>query len=359
MVSYTDIPPQPSGWPLIGNDLAVQMLRRSLRTGQLSHAYLFLGPDGVGKRTLALALAMTVNCLGEKAPGQEWPDVPCLLCPNCSRIARGAHPDVSEINLHVQAQVGGEAGKKGPQSRELKIDIIRDMQATVGLSPHSARQRVHIIGDADHLNDEASNCLLKTLEEPPRHTMLILPAPDQESVLPTISSRCVQVHLRPLPRSLVTSSLQDVWGAEEEQAATLAALAGGRLGYAVSLLADREAMSRRRAALEEVSALTGAPILARVEAAARYAKRYTDSRPELFEMLDEWEAWWRDVLVVKADAPELATSADQISALQSLARRTTVQGAAGAVRLVQQTRKQLLENVNPRLALEALTLGLP
>lgn len=354
-----NIPPQPSGWPIIGHDRPIGILRRSLRTGRLSHAYLFTGPAGIGKRTTAIALAMTVNCLGEAPAGQPWPDAPCLLCPSCSRIMRGAHPDVAEINLEVQAQLLGGDGKKSAPSREIRIDVIRDMQASIGLNPHSARRKVYLIGDADRLNEEASNCLLKTLEEPPDHSMLILLAPDEESVLPTISSRCVQVQFRPLSRQLVASSLVSAWGAEQEQADTLAALSGGRLGYAVELLGNDSALARRRSALEEAALLTGAPVLDRVEAAAKYAKRYTDARAELFDMLDEWETWWRDVMVVKAGVSDLAVSVDQLSSLNSIARRTPVTKAANAVRLIQATRKQLLENVNPRLALESLTLGLP
>ncbi|HEX8598677.1 MAG TPA: DNA polymerase III subunit delta' [Chloroflexia bacterium] len=354
-----NIAPQPSGWPVIGHDQPITILRRSLRTGRLSHAYLFTGPDGVGKRTVALALAMAVNCLGETPAGQPWPDIPCLLCPSCARIMRGAHPDVTEISLEAQTQLQGDSGKKGAPSRELRIDVVRDMQSSIGLNPHTARRKVYLIGDADRLNEEASNCLLKTLEEPPEHSMLVLLAPDEESVLPTISSRCVQVQFRPFSRSLVASSLTNVWGAEEEQAETLAALSGGRLGYAVDLLGNEQALSRRRSALEEAALLTGAPVLDRIEAAAKYAKRYTDARSELFEMLDEWETWWRDVMVVKVGASNLAVSVDQLPSLGSIARRTPVAKAAGAVRLIQQTRKQLLENVNPRLALEALTLGLP
>jgi DNA polymerase-3 subunit delta' len=263
------------------------------------------------------------------------------------------------MNLEIQAQLLGEGGKKGAPSRELRIDVVRDMQASIGLNPHSARRKVYIIGDADRLNEEASNCLLKTLEEPPDHSMLVLLAPDEDSVLPTISSRCVQLQFRPMSRGAVASSLTSVWGAEEEQAETLAALSGGRLGYAVELLGNEHALARRRAALEEAAILTGAPVLDRVEAAAKYAKRYTDARAELFDMLDEWETWWRDVMVVKVGAGDLAVSVDQLSSLNSIARRTPVSKAASAVRLIQQTRKQLLENVNPRLALEALTLGLP
>src|SRR5947208_4939442 len=174
------IPPQPSGWPVIGHDRAIAMLRKALRTGNLPHAYLFVGPEGAGEHALAIAFSMALNRQGETPPGQPWPDTPCGICASCSRIARGSHPDVMEINLETQARSLGETpgkSKSGP-AKELKIDVIREMQATVGLSPYSGRWKIYIIGDAERLNEEASNCLLKTLEEPPEHTILILLAPE-------------------------------------------------------------------------------------------------------------------------------------------------------------------------------------
>ncbi len=349
-----------SSWPVVGHAGAVAMLRRSIVQGRLSHAYLFTGQPGTGKRALALAFAMTLNCEGESPPGQTWPDVPCGLCPSCSRIRRGAHPDVVEANLETQAAAQAEAGgrKSGP-AKDLKIDAIRDLLSGVGLRAHSARWKVYIIGDAERLNDEASNCMLKTLEEPPAGTILVLLADDETAVLPTILSRCFLVPLRPLLRELVADSLVLMRGVEREEALNVAALSAGRFGYALGLLADRESASKRRAALEESSVLSHAPISERIEAASRYAKRYTEARPELMSMLDMWEGWWRDVLVVKAGNPDLAANADQSSALDSAARRTSVKTAWEAINLIQTTRKQLQENVNPRLALEALALGLP
>jgi DNA polymerase-3 subunit delta' len=357
----TRIPLQASGWPIIGNDRSVNMLRTALRTGNLPHAYLFAGPEGVGKRALAIAFAMALNCEGEAPAGQLWPDVPCGICSSCSKTSRGAHPDLIEINLEKQAQALGEGtgkSKSGP-AKELRIDIIREMRATVGLSPHSARWKVYIIGDAERMNEEAANCLLKTLEEPPAHTVIILLAPDESSVLPTISSRCFIVPVRSLSLRIVAEALEDYWGADREQAQLLAALSGGRLGRAVGLMGDRESLTRRRKALEEMSLLAGAPVIERVNIATKLARMFTDARPELYETLETWEGWWRDVLLVASSAPELAANVDQMSALRSVAGKNSVARAAGAVGLIQDTRKQLLENVNPRLALEALTLGLP
>ncbi len=357
----TSITPQASGWPVIGHDRPIAMLRKALRTGNLPHAYLFAGPDGVGKRTMALAFAMSLNCQGETPAGQPWPDVPCGICPSCSRVARNAHHDLVEINLETQAKAQGDGGSKsktGP-SKELKIDAIREMQSTVGLSPYSGRWKIYIIGDAERLNDEASNCMLKTLEEPPAHTILMLLASDEAAVLPTVASRCFILPLRSLPSHTVRDALERYWGAEREQAEVLAALSGGRLGYAVSLMEDRESLNRRRRALEELSLISGAAINDRVNAASKLAKMFTEARPELYEMLDTWEGWWRDVMVVASSSPELVVNIDHLSTLRSLARKNNASHAVSAVRLIHDTKQQLMENVNPRLAFESLALGLP
>ncbi|MEP6776416.1 MAG: DNA polymerase III subunit delta' [Chloroflexota bacterium] len=347
-------------WPIVGHERAVAMLRASIRAGRIAHAYLFTGMEGSGKHSLALAFAMAVNCQADAPGGQEWPDVPCGICVSCVRFARGSHPDLIEVNLDTQATATGDIGSKsktGP-AKELRIDAIREMQANVGLSPHSARWKVYIVGDADKMNDEASNALLKTLEEPPAHTIIILLAPDDKSVLATISSRCFLVPLRSMSRERVARVLVQKWGAEREQADLLAALAGGRLGYAVRLMQDRENMERRRSALQELSVLSGSHINDRVNAAARYAKMFSESRPVLYDMLQDWEGWWRDVIAVRAPAPELVVNVDQMQALQSAARKHGAKSALAAIQLIQDTRQQLLENVNPRVALEALALGM-
>ena len=355
---------QPSGWPVVGHERAVAMLRGSIRRDLLTHAYLFTGPAGLGKRTLAVAFAMTLNCQAEPPEGMAsqapGPDVPCSLCSACSKTFRGEHPDLVEINLQTQAALAEDGGKgKTPPAKELRIDSIREMQRTVGLSPHSGRWKVYIIGDADKMNEEAANCLLKTLEEPPAQTVLVLLAEDESGLLPTISSRCSRVPLRPLGRELIASSLASEWGAEPDQARQLAALSGGRIGWAVSMLRDRNAVEMRSRTLEDLAVLSGSTVLERINAATKFAKKYTEARAELYATLDTWESWWRDVLAVKAGAPELALNADQLPALTSVARRLRTEQAYEALELVQRTRLQLQENVNPRLALEALVLGLP
>ncbi len=352
--------PQSSGWPVLGQERAVGTLRAGLRMNRISHAYLFTGPEGIGKRTLALAFAMTLNCQAEPAQGQEYPDRPCGICPSCSRLLRWAHPDLIETNLQTQAQAMGETGgkAKGAPAKELRIESIREMQSTVGLTPYLGRWKVYMIGDAERMNEEASNCLLKTLEEPPAHTVIVVLAPDEVSVLPTIASRCFVVPLREMSRAQVAGALKSYWEVDHERAQLGAALSGGRLGYAVSLLSDGDALERRRRALQELSVLSAAHINDRVNSAAQYARLFTDARSEVYELLQHWETWWRDVIATQS-APELVTNVDQLDVLKSLARKYSTRSALDAIALVQDTRRQLLENVNPRLALELLVLGMP
>lgn len=352
---------QEGSWPVIGHVHAVAMLRRSIRDGRLSHAYLFTGPQGIGKRTLAVAFTMALNCQAHQGDGDQVLDVPCGLCSSCQQILHNSHPDVVEVSLETQAAALAQTSKgKVAAPRELRIDTIREMQANVGLRPYSARWKVYIIGDVDRLNEEAANCMLKTLEEPPQHTILLLLASNEAAVLPTISSRCMQVPLRTLSKETVSRSLREVWNVEDtDRTDLLAALSGGRLGFAVGLLGDGSALDARRTALQELAILSKATVTDRMEAAARYAKQFTDARQSLYTMLETWESWWRDVMVVGATASELVSNVDQLKALASSASHRTPAQSASAIDLIARTRQELMENVNPRLALESLALGMP
>jgi DNA polymerase-3 subunit delta' len=326
---------------------------------QVGHAYLFAGPPRTGKRTLAVAFAMALNCESTPSGGGEVTE-PCGLCSSCSRIRQGTHPDVVLIDLQSQwAALSQGSGKKTPPPKELRIETIREMQMGLGLMPHSARRKVYIIGDADHMNDEAANCLLKSLEEPPSHSVIILLASDETVVLPTIFSRCIYVPLRSVTRAKIAAYLRDEAGLDAQRAHWVAALSGGRVGSARSMLSNAGILEARAAALGELSLLLGATVTDRLEASARLAKLFTDARPSLYFLLEIWEGWWRDLLVTTAGAADLSQNVDQAATLDTQARRFDPGTALAALALVQSTRLELQENVNPRLALESLTLGLP
>jgi len=319
-------------WQVVGHDWVVELLKRSLENGRVSHAYLLTGPAQIGKTTLALNFAQALNCLSE--------DRPCGECLSCRKIARHIHPDVRIIE-----------GKDGT----IGIDQIRAMQREVALSPYEGRWRIYIIREMERATTEAANCLLKTLEEPPSQVILLLTARDADALPPTIVSRCQVLNLRPLPTGLIQETLQQRWKVDEEKARLLARLSGGRIGWAIEANQDEVILKMREERLHEMLALMGKGQVGRLDYAYQLS-RQADTVPEV---LDLWLGWWRDLLLVKGGCPEAVTNIDQQAALQEMAKKYSLRQVQGFIKALQDTARQLEQHVNPRLALEVLMLSLP
>lgn len=322
-------------WGIVGHEWAVRFLRRAVESGGVSHAYLFTGPPGVGKMTLARALAAALLCQGEGEP-------PCGVCRACRLVTSGNHPD-----LHVV-----ESERAGAS---LKIDQVRELQHQLALTPVEARWRIAILRRFEEATTSAANALLKTLEEPPPYVVLAVLARDADCLLPTIVSRCQQVPLRPLPVAVVQQALIERWGAEPEQAELLAHLSGGRLGWAVRTLTDRAALQRRAQRLDDLDRLLTASITERF----RYAEKLARDPIATQETLDLWIGWWRDVMLVAAGADAPLTNVDRQSALRDHAHRFGVERSAAVVEALRSAADRLKRNANARLTLEVLMLDLP
>ncbi len=235
----------------------VESLRRTMGRGRLPHALLFVGPEGVGKRTFALKLAQALLC--ERVP--EGDLAPCGVCPGCVQVAAGTHPDLLQVAR--------------PEDRhELPIRVIRDLCLDLGLKPARGMRKVAIVDDADDINDEAANAFLKTLEEPPSGSVLILVGTSTEAQLDTLLSRCRVVRFDPLPGEELAAVLVEHGLAESPAIAeSLAERAEGSVARARGL-ADPTLADFRRNLLDEVTAPRGfdAPALARrIEAFVKLA----------------------------------------------------------------------------------------
>ncbi len=334
-------------WRTLGHEKALNLLERSLGEGRLAHAYLLVGPPHIGKRTLALEIARAVNCLQI--------DKPCGQCNQCRRIEEGRHADVQVVGLETQPADSGERARV-----EVGIDQVREMQRLASLKPYEGNCRVFIFDGVERLSEEAANCLLKTLEEPPDQVLLVLLTSKKgDDLLPTIVSRCQVLELYPLPVAVVEGELIERWEADQERAKELAHLSGGRLGWAVSAMRDTAILQRRRVRLERiVSTLTGG-MEERFAYAAELASLFVRDRDPAREELELWLAFQRDLLLLKEGVDEFIVNITVRQSMEKMAAELSSAQIVNIARATEQAWENLERNANPRLALEVLMLTLP
>jgi DNA polymerase-3 subunit delta' len=225
------------------------------------------------------------------------------------------------------------------------------------LHPLEARYKVFFIQDFHTANPTFANKLLKTLEEPPDHVVLILTAHDRESILPTIVSRCQVIELHPLAVSEVENALVQGWQAPAEQAALLARLAKGNLGWAVQQLADREGAGRRQEQLAQLRQLVQADRVERLHFVEKLASDRNNE--QLFAMLDLWMTWWRDVMLAQVGCPEACSNVDQQEEIARHAVGLEKSVVRDYLDTLSRIEGYLRHTVNTRLALDVLLLRLP
>jgi len=333
-------------WSVIGQTRAVSLFQRSLETGSLAHAYLFVGPAHVGKMTLALNLAQALNC-AEAEP-------PCNQCASCLRVASAKHADVQIIGLSHN----GDSGDTRPRA-EISIDQIREVQHSASLPPFEGKYKVFIIDGAEFLSLEAANCLLKTLEEPIGKVVFILLTTNEMLLPATVVSRCQRVELFPIPVGEVEIALNRNWGVEPEKAKLLARLSHGCLGWAVSATSDDSLLRQRAESLDKLLDITNADFEERFAYVAQLATQFSQNRGLVYERLNLWLDWWRDLLLVKVGSIDNITNIDRLNTLSDMAGGCNLAQIRAFIRSIRAAGEQLRQNANPRLVLEVLMLDIP
>ncbi len=269
---------------VVGQELPKRVLQAHLASGQVPGAYLLAGPEGIGKRKLALEMAKALNCAAES-------NRPCDQCPTCRQISNLAHPD-----LHLLVPSGA--------SKQIKIEDVRQMIGRVQMRPFNARYQVVLMDGAEGLTEEAANSVLKVLEEPPAHTRFLLVTAQLSGCLPTIVSRCEVLHCQPLATDSIRQILTSAQGIEAALAARIAFAAGGSASRALEL-------AGRWASYETVMTR-----LASGSSTAWLTQPMGETREDVGQLLDGMIAWLRDVSVMAATgrAPSMqATHADALA----------------------------------------------
>ena len=332
-------------WHTAGHDRAVNILKRSLQTGRVSHAYLLAGPPHVGKMTLAMDLARALNCTDEQAP--------CGECTQCTRISRGLHADVKVVER------GSGPSAEGRGRVFIVIDQVREAQREASLKPFEGSYRVFIFNHCEYLTEEAANSLLKTLEEPPDQVVLLLLTSNPGALLPTMTSRCQLLELRPVPGPTVARELESRLGTDTATADEIARLSQGRLGWAIAAASGPEVIEALDGKRAELDRIARHGVEERFAYAAGLASTFGRNRDAGRQELDVWMDFWRDVMLVKEGAPEFVAHRSGLGSLESVAGTLSTAQVARAIHALRRATEHLERNVNPRLALESLMLELP
>lgn len=344
----------PGEWPVYGHTWAVRLLQSVLHpetatadNRRLSHAYLVLGAPQVGKTTFARAFAMALLCSDRQR-------APCYACRSCQLMVANSHPDFRILQPTARADKEFVVDRqKGELRAEQAETLIRD----VALRPMEGARKVFLIQDMHLANPTFANKILKTLEEPPAHAILLVTARHRAELLPTIVSRCQAIELRPLDQPVIVAALQHGWQTSAQEADLLARLCGGRLGWAVDQLHTPGRREERIQHLELLWRLLGVDRLERLRIANEMATQRDNQR--LFSMLETWASWWRDVLLTQSECSDACSNVDQRDRIAHHAQAIDQRTVYDYLLTLKRIEGYLRHTVNARLALDVLLLNLP
>jgi DNA polymerase-3 subunit delta' len=313
---------------IIGQEKPLSFLRGALAYNRLHHAYLFTGPEGVGKRTTARLMAMALHC-------KELPGDSCGRCIECMRIRDCNHPDVRTI-------------EPLPGRKEITIHQIRATEKELQYRSFSGGSKIAIVDPAALLNHAAQNALLKTLEEPPENSVLILISTRAGALLPTVRSRCGCVSFGPIPRQGLVDFLTSTKGYAREEAQLLAALSMGSLGVALAMR-DKELCTDRREWGRRLAELRSGDYRRAMEIAEALAS----NRGESLEFLRWVPSWYRDLLVQRLGQGEVV-NLDLLSELQCSGGAMPLERMLSAATGASDAAFKIQRNLNRRMVLEQL-----
>jgi DNA polymerase-3 subunit delta' len=328
-------------WNLVGHDWVAELLARHILNGNVKHAYLFCGLDGIGRRSLALRFAQALTCPNARETGE-----PCLNCSSCKRISRMQHPDLFVLSV--------------PENRkEISIEQVRSLQHDLSLAPYEAPCRIGLLLDFQNASDEAQNAMLKTLEEPTSRVILLVTASRPEDLLPTIASRCEVVLLRPAGLQETSLALEKETGITKSDAERLARLSGGRYGQALALQQNPNQVVKINSLIDGMLQAMAMSLRDRFAYAEELAPRKSSTRENLQEVFRVWISFWRDVLIIATHAKAPIIHNDYETVLKILATELPLTEIHAQLERLEDGFDQLDKNANTRLLTEIMVMELP
>jgi len=326
---------------IVGHEQIIEHLKTAIGTGKVSHAYLFAGEDGSGKNMLANAFAMALQCEQIKQGNIE--DVTqvtsCGICKSCIQAASDSHPDIIRIT-HEKASIGID---------DIRIQLNNDIQ----IKPYSSPYKIYIIDEAEKLTEQAQNALLKTIEEPPQYGIILLLTNNLNSLLPTILSRCVTLHLKPIDSELIVDYLMEHYQIPDYQAELSTIFAQGNLGKAIQYSSSEEFAEMKKDVLHLLKYIDDMELYEIIDG----LKKISENKVRVFDYIDLMILWYRDVLLFKVtNDPNLLIYKSEFQDISKQANKRSYEGIEKIIAAMEKAKVRLNANVNFDLTMELMLL---
>lgn len=318
---------------IIGHEQIIEHLQNAIELDKVSHAYIINGEKGSGKMLLADAFALTLQC-------EKQGRIPCLKCHSCKQALSGNQPDIIHVTHEKPNVITVD---------EIRSQLVNDIQ----IKPYSSPRKIYIIDEADLMNSQAQNAILKTIEEPPAYGVIVMLTSNAQSLLPTILSRCVQLNIKPVKDSVLKRYLMERLRVPDYKAELSIAFARGNVGKAVKLAQSENFDVIKKDALDMLRYLEDMELYEVIE----WVKKITEYKLEINDFLDILTVWFRDVLLFKAtNDVNMLIFKDEVSEIKKRAARSSYSGLEEIVNSIEKAKVRLNANVNFDLTIELLLL---
>jgi len=331
-------------WPIAGHSNIVSYLQKNIETNKVSQAYLFTGPNGLGKKMVAQYFVRSLLCENNAKKENQ---IPCAQCKTCQQVNNNIHPDIYWLTRQKDE-------KKDKLKKNISIEQIRELQGKLGLHSFLNSYKIAVIEEAETLNKEAANSLLKTLEEPTKKTVIILLTSNLNYLPQTIISRCQVLRFLPVNNKEIIEFLKSQ-GSELKKAKQLSSVSFGRPGIALSYLTNQEVYEDFLQQIKNFMSLAESDINSRFKLLNDFVE--FNNPGKIKEVFNIWNRIIRDLFFIKIKADNLVSSQNLLKSLSSIADKYSRQELSRLMKEVNISKKYIDSNVNPRLVLENLVLN--
>jgi len=331
-------------WPVIGHESVIEYLQKSIINNKLSHAYLFIGSEHVGKSLVAENLICCLQCENNDKKSR---DVPCQKCSACEQVKKRIHPDVYFI-------------EKLEDKKNISIEQIRELEHKLSMRSFLTAYKIAVINEAEKMTIEAFNSLLKTLEEPTPKTIIIIIASKLNQIPSTILSRCQVLKFNLISNKKILNYLVKL-GKSKKEAQEITSLSQGRPGLAISYIQDNVLLENYQDKIDDVLKIINGSVKEKFNIIDKIIPKrmsINEINESLVSVIDIWSYFFRDLILIKSENLNNITNIFIKNKLIILANKYKVEHLYIFLKKIDETKKLLSQNINPKLLLENLVINL-